>query len=60
VKGFMARDDCERNPHPALSLEKGDATGALNNGFAVNTESTNSRTTALLAAKCRMLFVNER
>jgi len=48
----------EGNPHPALSLEKGEATEAPNrhrlasNLEEFNMESTNSQATVLLAAKC--------
>ncbi len=50
MRGLWREMAAKRNPHPTLSLEKGDATGALNNGFAFNMESTNSSATALLAA----------
>jgi len=42
----------KQNPHPALSLAEGEARDGRNCGFALNTESTNSKTTVLLAAIC--------
>jgi len=46
-----------RNPHPALSIEKGEAREWEKQQFSygVNPESTNSQTTVLLAANVECL-----